>query len=116
MAVDESNVQFLTSFNYQKIADADSATVAVPNNSTHTITITHNLGRIVSVRAWYDPALGKRFPISIEQYVDDTTFNSEVNLVDAKAHLTTNTLVIILNNATASSKDVTYWYRIYYDV
>lgn len=117
MAVDVDNTNFSTGFNYQKIAFKDSDTVTVPNNtpnySTHTIT--HGLGYIPSVRVWYDPELGRRFPISEEAYVDDVGLTSEVNDVVARAYLTTTTLVIQFRNASGSDKDITYWYRIYYD-
>lgn len=117
MAADSTDVYLTSEFNYQKIAVKGEASVVVANNSPNyaSVTIPHNLGYIPSVRVWYDPNTSKRFPLSIEQYVDDSTFTSEVNLVDAKAYLTTANLVIQFKNASGSNKTVTYWYRVYYD-
>lgn len=117
MAINDTQVYFAHNFNYQKVAINTSATVSVTNNTPNfdSFTIDHNLGYIPSCRVWYDPALGRRFPISLEQYTDDISFNSEVNQVDVKAYLTTTQLVIQLINASGSTKYVTYWARIYYD-
>ncbi len=122
MAMDESKLQFYSGFNYQKVFRKDTQTETVPVSgggpppTPTTVTIPHNLGRIPSVRVWYDPGVGKRFPISYEQYVDDTTGVSEVDTVTAQAHLTTTSLVLEFLNLSAASVDVIIWYRIYYDI
>jgi len=116
--LDINQTLFNTDYNYQKIALKGEFTVSITNAtfpSAVTQTITHNLGAITSARVWYDPALGRRFIISQEQFVDDSSFASEVNLVTARAYLTSNTLVIEFFNASGSPKSVTYYYRIYYD-
>lgn len=114
---DIENTWFTTEYNYQKIAFKASGTVVVPNNTPNysTTTITHNLNYIPSVRVWFDPASGRRFPISDEDYIDDLSFTSENNSVVARAYLTTTTLVIQFRNASGSDKTINYWYRIYYD-
>lgn len=106
--------QFFSGFNYQKIATKGNSTHTATVGST-TVTIPHNLGYIPSVRVWYDPDNGQRFPLSNEQYTDDTTSVSEVNLVSARAHLTTTDLVIEYTNSDAGSHDVTTYWRVYYD-
>lgn len=115
--MDESKIQFSTTFNYQKIATEGSETIAVAAGVPYVAikTVVHSLGEIPSARVWYDPALGKRFPVSVEQYVDDTTFVSEVNLVTTRAYLTTTTLVIECSNSSGSSKNVVLYWKIYYD-
>jgi hypothetical protein len=117
MALDPENTLFATGYNYQKVALKNSGTVVVPNNTPNfdTNTITHSLGYIPSVRVWYDPGNGRRFPISEEEYTDDTSFTSETNQVVARAYLTTTTLVIQFKNASGSNKTVNYWYKVYYD-
>lgn len=117
MAVNENNVLFTTGYNYQKIALKSTGSVSVPNAPTTftSVTINHNLGYIPSVRAWYDPALGRRLPLSLEQYQDDDFSTNYTNLVVAQAYLTTTTLVLQFRNSSGSTKSVNYWYRIYYD-
>ena len=117
MALDIDEALFNTDYNYQKIALSGSGSVVVANNTPNyaATTIAHNLGYIPSVRVWYTPDNSKRFPISQEQYVDDSSFTSEVNLVVARAYLTTNNLVLEFSNASGSNKTVTYYYRVYYD-
>lgn len=100
------NAQFSTAFNYQKIAMDDSLTQNIGIGTTD-VTILHNLGYIPSVRVWYDPALGKRFPISTWQITED-------NSVGVRAYLTSTDLILTVTNP-ATSKDITFWYRIYYD-
>ena len=116
--LDINQTLYNTDYNYQKIALKGEVTATITNTtfpSAVTQTITHNLGAITSARIWYDPALGKRFPISLNQFVDDSSFTSQVNLEAATAYLTSNTLVIEFFNASGSPKSVTYWYRVYYD-
>lgn len=117
MALDINEALFNTDYNYQKVALSGSGTSTITNNTPNftNVTISHDLGYIPSVRVWYDPDNGRRFPISQEQYTDDTSFTSQVNSVIARAYLTTSNLVLQFSNASGSSKDVTYWYRIYYD-
>lgn len=95
--------------NYQKIANIGSDTVSSSGNYI----VSHNLGYIPTARVWYDPGLGKRFPVSVETYVDDTTINSEVNDVHVRIRLTTTQLIIEITNPVGAN--VTYWWRIYYD-
>lgn len=104
--MDNDNILFSTLFNYQKVANEGSHT-----NTSTSYTVTHNLGAITSVRAWYDPNKGRRFPISEEQFFDDDGGASEVGLVTVKAYLTTNTLVFTLS----TSSSVTLYWKIYYD-
>lgn len=113
----ETDAQFLSSYNYQKVYENDTETINVASGVPYVSikTVIHNLGYIPSTRIWYDPALGQRFPISVEQYVDDTTFTSEVNLITVRAYLTTTTLVIEASNASGGAEDVVLWWRIYYD-
>ena len=115
--MNESLVQFSTSFNYQKVAFEGSQTIAVSASSSYSTikTVAHGLGYIPSVRVWYDPGLGRRLPISIEQYQDDDFSTNYTNLVTTRAYLTTTTLVIEAANASGSNKNVTLWWRIYYD-
>ena len=117
MALNDSQTFFASNFNYQKIAFEGSATQSIPNNSPNfeTITIDHNLGYIPSAKVWYDPALGRRMPLSLQQYQDDGFAVNYTNLTTGRAYLTTTQLVIQFTNASGSSKNVTYWYRIYYD-
>lgn len=111
---------FDTKFNYQKIATKGDRTDSIPAAgfppTTTAITIPHNLGKISSARAWFDPGNGRRFPISFEQYTDDTTSVSETGFILVqKAYLTTDNLVIeYLNNAGSTKSIMTYW-RVYYD-
>lgn len=117
--INENLFNFLSTFNYQKIAVNATDTVSIPNHSGNDyteITIPHNLNYIPSTKAWYDPELGKRFPVSVEQYVDDTTFESYVNLVTCNAYLTTENLILRFQNSSGASLNVTYWARIYYDI
>lgn len=117
MAVDTDNAHFSTAFNYQKIASEGTGSVSVPNDPINftDVTIAHNLGYIPSVRVWYDPQIGQRFPVSEEQYVDDISLASQVNSTVARAYLTTTSLILQFRNASGSSKTVNYWYRVYYD-
>jgi len=109
------NVFFSSLYNYQKVANEGTTVVSAPNATTTTYTVTHNLGAITSVRAWYSPATGEILPISEEQYVDDTSFTSEVNLVTVRAYLTTTTLVLEVSNSSGSTKSVSLNWKIYYD-
>lgn len=115
--IDISKTLFTSDFNYQKVVKKDNDTISVPYDVINftNIDIPHNLSRITSAKVWYDPGIGKRFPISLEQYVDDTSFTSEVNLVVAQAFLTVNSLTIQFRNASGGAVNVRYWYRIYYD-
>jgi hypothetical protein len=114
-----SNFIFTTDYNYQKVANEGSYTVSCPNASgptdVTTHTVAHDLGEITSVRAWYDPASGRRFPISLSQYLDDSTFISEVSLVTVYAYLTTSSLVFNVRNTSGSTKAVTLYWKVYYD-
>jgi hypothetical protein len=112
----DTNILFSTKFNYQKIATIGSRTDACASGTTTTITIPHVAGRISSARVWYDPALGRRFPASFEQYQDDNTAAIESNGVTVRSmYLTTTDLVITYANTSASSKNVATYYRVYYD-
>lgn len=102
----EKDISFSSLFNYQKLAFNTSQTESVGVGTT-TVTISHNLGYIPSIRVWYDPALGRRIPITTWQI-------TETNSVSVRAYLTTTTLVLTVNN-TVSTKSVVFWYRIYYD-
>lgn len=115
--MDVSQVYFSSDFNYQKIAVSGTSTVSVPNDAVNftSVTIPHNLGYIPSARAWYDPALTRRMPISIEQYQDDDFSTNYTNLTAGRAYLTTNNLVLQFRNASGSTKVVRYYYRVYYD-
>lgn len=108
----DTNKIFDTSFNYQKVALKGSSTDAVPTSGA-TVTITHNLGKIGSVRVWYEPGNSRRFPVSFEQYSDSGV--SPANLVTGQYYLTTNSLIITYVNNSGSTKTVVTRYRIYYD-
>lgn len=119
--MDDSKVQFSTAFNYQKIADKSpkggetvSATASWPSYTTIK-TVSHNLGYIPSVRVWYDPQIGRRFPVSIEQYTDDDFSTHYTNQVGIRVRLTSTQLIIQAGNASGSTKNVTLWWRVYYD-
>lgn len=117
MALDINEALFNTGYNYQKVALSGTGTSTIANDPLNyaSVTIPHDLGYIPSVRVWYNPDNGKRFALSEEQYTDDTTFTSEVNSISARAYLTSSNLVLQFRNSSGSSKDVSYWYRIYYD-
>jgi hypothetical protein len=102
----ESDAQFLTAFNYQKLAVNSSRTDAVAVGTTN-LSISHDLGYIPSIRVWFDPELGIRAPVSTWQI-------TELNSVGVRAYLTTTTLEIQIANP-ATPKNITTWYRIYYD-
>ena len=108
---------FDTKFNYQKVATKGDRTDSIPAGlPTTTITIPHSVGNIGSARAWFDPGNGRRFPISFEQFTDDTTFVSETGFILVQnAYLTTSGLAIeYLNNAGVAKNITTYW-KVYYD-
>lgn len=112
---------FDTRFNYQKIATKGSQTDTVvdsgpPPAILTTITVPHNLGYIPTVRAWFEPDNGRRLPISFEDLTDDSTFISETNgIAVSSSYLTTTDLVINYINLSGSSRNVTTYWRIYYD-
>lgn len=112
----DTRIAFSSKFNYQKIATGPlSRTDTIPPGNT-TITIPHAAGRISSARAWYDPGNGRRFPASFFDYSDDTTSISEVDLITVRSiYLTTTDLIITYTNNNAGSRDVTTFYRVYYD-
>jgi hypothetical protein len=116
MGVLEDLIYFSTDFNYQKIATEGTETVSAGAVTSYTTikTVTHNLGKITTAKVWFDPNLGRRFPISTEQYTDDTTFVSPNNGIMIRALLTTNTLVIQANTA-GSATNITLWWKVYYD-
>lgn len=112
----DTDILFSTSFNYQKIATIGSQTNSCASGTTTTVTIPHSAGKISSARVWYDPALGRRFPASFEQYSDDNTAAIETGSVTVRSmYLTTTNLVITYANASASAKNVVTYFRVYYD-
>lgn len=124
MAINVDDTLFSSSFSYQKVAVKGNTTDSVASNSAPpgspptgtTVTIPHNLGYISSARVWFDPALGKRFPATREQYSDDTTFLSEANDIWVrKSYLTVNDLIVEYVNLSGADKNVTTYYRVYYD-
>lgn len=100
---------FDTSFNYMKIAEKGTRTDSIPNATPTTVVISHGLGYIPSVRVWFDPAAGKKFPIGTGLY------STHANNTSATVYLTTSSLVITYSNTSGSSKDVITYYRIYYE-
>lgn len=108
MAVDETSAAFATGVNYQKIALKDKVTNSF-TAGTHDLSISHNLNKISSVRIWYDPGTGRRFPAFNQPW--QITENSSVGV---RSYLTLNTLEIRIFNPS-TTKNITIWYRIYYD-
>lgn len=106
--MNEELASFATGYNYQKLAAKDSVTYNLAAG-THNRTITHNLNRICSVRVWYDPGTGRRFPAFNQPW--QITENSTVGV---RSYLTLNTLEVRIFNS-GSTKDITIYYRIYYD-
>lgn len=117
MSRDIDQIQFdATQFNYLKLVAEGSATTAIANSPATPVEVTiyHNLGYIPSVRLWYDPETSKRWPFSGVQY-SDFLGAAHNNTVTGFAYVTTTQLVIQFYNGSGSSKNVTYWYRLYYD-
>lgn len=108
--------QFDTRFNYQKVALAGTLTQSVDVSSggppvpATLVAVPHNLGRITSFRAWYDPGLGVRIPVSGK--LTTPIINNNINM---DAYLTANDLVFSIFNFGASAVDIVFYYRVYYD-
>ena len=119
MTRDASKLNFDTDFNYPKIAFSGSQTDAIPTylGSLTDITIDHNLGYIPFVRVWFDPDVGRRFIAgnSLYQDIDGDLTDWSNGVATGNIYLTTTQLVIGYANLSGSTKDVTTYYRIYYD-
>lgn len=117
----DASKQFDSRFNYQKIFVKSSQVDSIADSGSTgglpvEVTITHNLDYIPSVRVWYDPGNGRRFPIGEGQYDDYDSGVDETNRVTVDhSYLTTTQLVIGYLNASGSTQNVTTYYRIYYD-
>lgn len=119
MTRDATLLNFDSDFNYLKIALSGSTTNAIPTfaGSETDITIDHNLGYIPAVKVWFDPDMNRRFIAgnSLYQDVDGDSTDWTNGVVTGYIYLTTTQLVIGYANLSGSSKDVTTYYRIYYD-
>lgn len=115
----DSNKFFSTGFNYPKILLNDSTTDAVAGTgSVVTVTIDHNLGYIPSFRLWFDPDNNRRFPIGDALFDDFAVPIHVTNQVSAQGNVYATTTQIIIgytNTFGEPTKDVTTYYRIYYD-
>lgn len=119
MTRDASQLNFDTDFNYPKIAFSGSQTDVIPNfaGSLTDITITHDLGYVPFVRAWFDPAMSRRFIAgnSLYQDIDGDLTDWTNGVVPANMYVTTTQFIIGYANVSGSDKSVTTYYRIYYD-
>lgn len=113
MAVDPKKLQFYTLFNYQKVAEAGGDTLSIGIGATATKTVTHNLGYIPTVRAFYENEDGWLMPVVRNQYIDGSS-SLQVNPV-GQVWLTTTTAVIELTNNGSGSVNTPVYWRIYYD-
>lgn len=118
MTRDATLLNFDSDFNYQKIAFSGSRTDTIPTFAgvETEIAIDHNLGYIPAAKAWFDPDMNRRFIAGNMLYQDvDGDSTDWTNGVTGYIYLTTTQLIIGYANLSASSKDVTTYYRIYYD-
>ena len=105
-----SNTYFNSANNYQKIFTQGTVPISVSGGSTgSTATITHNLGVIPKIRAFFNSS---NQIFSLNQYVVPPAIEAPI-----EAHITTSTLVFYTDQSGFGASGVSgnIEYRIYYD-